>query len=878
MPKKRTGFLCLQLFYHSHSYSKSTRQPIITIMNQLTKHVFIGLLTLFFYAGCASTSQVQQNGSDESAVSEIDKQKENTISFEGLFTVYQDTTDGSTKLEIRKDQIDKEFIYFGLTADGVVDVGHFRGNFRDNKVFKIERYFDKIEFVVQNTRFHFDEDNPLSRAESANISAATLISEKILAENDSTIIINGDPIFLSESLHQVKPSPSPGARPGQSFTLGNLSSSKTKYSSIRSFPLNTDVIVEYVYENPQPINSGSSGVTDARAVTITFQHTFIEMPENDYQPRYDDPRVGYFMTQQDDQISTDVTPYRDMIHRWHLVKKDPTAEISEPVEPIVWWIENTTPHQFRETIKQATLAWNEAFEAAGFRNAIEVKVQPDDADWESGDIRYNVLRWTSSPNPPFGGYGPSFVNPRTGQILGSDIMLEWVFFSNRFRQEEIFDVDGSFGIDLLEHAMSPEFCSFSNHMQHNHMFGSNALQLMGYPDGDIEGFQHEALTMLVLHELGHTFALNHNMQASTLHSPEDIHDKELTDRIGLTGSVMDYSSVNVARDRERQGRFFDVKPGPYDIWAIQYGYYTSEDPEEEARVLAELLERSTEPELAFGNDADDMRSPGKAIDPRVMVGDMSSDPVAYGVERIQLTSDLMENLVEKFSREGQSFHELRSAYMTLMNERRTQTGVMSRYVGGVYRDRAFAGQQGATMPFIPVEAERQKEAMSYLNSHLFAPDAFDGSHEVYNYLQIQRRGFNFFSATEDPKIHDQVLAMQSNVLAHLLHPVTMKRITDSRTYGNSYTVADVVGDLTNSVFEADASGNVNTFRQNLQIEYVTRLIAILESDRHDRIAKSSALYNLQNIRSMMDGKRNVNRETRAHAAHIKLAIDKALES
>ncbi|CAN5346509.1 zinc-dependent metalloprotease [soil metagenome] len=847
-------------------------------MKDRLKHIFPGLLLVAILMGCSSTATIQQNGTVTESVSSVEQQKENTISNEGLFTVYQDTTDGSTKLEIRKDQIDKEFIYFGLTADGVTEAGHFRGNFRDNKVFKIERYFDKIEFVVQNTRYHFDEDNPLSRAEVANISAATLISEEILAENDSTIIISGDPIFLSESLHQVKPTPPPNVPPGQMFTLGNLSSSKTKYSTIRSFPKNTDVIVEYVYENPQPVNSGSSAVTDARAVSIQFQHTFIEVPENDYKPRYDDPRVGYFITQQDDQISTSVTPYKDMIHRWHLVKKDPEAELSEPVEPIVWWIENTTPHQFRETIKEATLAWNEAFEAAGFKNAIQVKVQPDDADWESGDIRYNVLRWTSSPNPPFGGYGPSFVNPRTGQILGADIMLEWVFFSNRYRQEDIFDANGNTGFDMLEHAMSPEFCSFSNHMQHNHLFGVNALHMMGYPEDDIEGFQHEALTMLVLHELGHTFALNHNMQASTLHSPEDIHNKELADTIGLTGSVMDYSSVNVARDRENQGRFFDIKPGPYDIWAIQYGYYTSEDPDEEEQFLAELLERSTEPELAFGNDADDMRSPGKAIDPRVMIGDMSNDPVAYGVERIRLTSDLMENLLGKFSRDGQSYHELRNAYMTLMNERTSQTGVMSRNVGGVYRDRAFIGQEGATKPFIPVEAEKQKEAMSYLNTYLFAPDAFDESHEVYNYLQIQRRGFNFFATSEDPKIHDQVLAMQSGVLAHILHPATMKRITDSRTYGNSYSVAEVVGDLTGSIFDADAAGDVNTFRQNLQIEYVTRLISVLESEDHDRIAKSAALYNLQNIRDLMDNKGNVNTESRAHAAHIKLAIDKALES
>ena len=181
------------------------------------------------------------------------------------------------------------------------------------------------------------------------------------------------------------------------------------------------------------------------------------------------------------------------------------------------------------------------------------------------------------------------------------------------------------------------------------------------------------------------------------------------------------------------------------------------------------------------------------------------------------------------------------------------------------------------MPFTPVDVKKQHEAMNSLSEHLFAPDAFDGSHEVYNYLQIQRRGFNFFSSSEDPKIHDLVLGMQSSVLAHLLHPSTMKRITDSRTYGNTYNVAEVVGDLTSAIFDADASGNVNTFRQNLQIQYVNGLIAVIGSDDHDQIAKSAALYNLQNIREMMESKGNVNTESRAHAAHITLAINKALD-
>lgn len=840
-------------------------------------------LLVFFFSACATTQQSAVSDNSENAqetLSEFEKAIEDLVEFEGFFTIYQDTTNGKTKLAIREDQIDREFIYFGLSQDGVLEGGHFRGQYRDNKIVEIRRYFDRLEFVHINTRHYFDEESPLSRASSANISEAILHSASIDVEDkeNGVYLIDGDALFLSEGLSQIKPSPSPMSRPGQ-FSLGNLSRDKNKYALIRSYPKNTDVIVDYVYESPYPMGSTSSAVTDNRSVTIKFQHSFIEMPENDFQPRYDDPRVGYFTTQQNDMVSVSATPYRDMIHRWHLEKQDPDAEISEPVEPIVWWIENTTPYEFRETIKEATLAWNEAFEAAGFKNAIQVKVQPDDADWESGDIRYNVLRWTSSPIPPFGGYGPSFVNPRTGQIIGSDIMLEWVFFSNQMRSEDIFDGMNFDDISIYD-AMDPHFCTFGTFMQQNNMFGMNVLSLMDADVDDLEGFQHEALTMLILHELGHTFGLNHNMQASTLHSPEDIHSLELADTIGLTGSVMDYSSVNVNRDRENQGRYYDIKPGPYDIWAIEFGYSVAlEDNEAEKERLNAILSRSTDPVLAFGNDADDMRSSFRGIDPRVMIGDMSSDPVAYGVERIKLIRELQDGIVEKFgTREGQSYQELRNAYMTMMGQYNTKANIMTRQIGGVYRDRAFIGQEGATKPFIPVPAEKQKEAMSYLSDYLFAPNAFNSSHEVYSYLQVQRRGFNFFGGGEDPKIHDQVLSIQGNSLSHLLHQNTLKRLTDSRAYGNQYNVAEMVSDLTAAIFNADARGNVNTFRQNLQIDYVKRLIAIMGSDNHDHIAKSAALYNLQNVRSMMDNKGNINSETRAHTAHIKLLIDQALES
>lgn len=808
----------------------------------------------------------------------------NSIKMDGLFTVYQDTTDGSTHIVIHEDQLNKEFIYFSHTADGAVPAGHFRGMYRENKVFKIVRHFDKIEFQTVNTSFSFDDDNALKNASNANISKATLLSEKIVLHEKVTgnYLIKSDGLFLTEAMGQVKPTPFPGSNPLTSFNLGNQNRDKSKIQSIRNYPQNLDVVTEYVYDNPAPLNQGGAAVTDARSVAIFIQHSFIQMPDNDFKPRRDDARIGYFTQNVTNLTSTSATPFDDMINRWDLVKKDPNAAISEPVEPIVWWIENTTPVQFRETITNATLAWNEAFEKAGFRNAIQVKVQPDTADWDAGDIRYNVLRWTSSPTPPFGGYGPSFTNPRTGQILGADIMLEYAFFSNRLFEEGLFAEDAMWdgNVHSVEHLST--YCSLGHKLQMNNMLGQTLLSVNATSDEEFSEFQRQALTMLILHELGHTFGLNHNMKASQLHSPTDIHNKVLAETIGLTGSVMDYSTVNVARDRSKQGYYYDIKPGPYDLWAIEYGYSTGlADPVAEEARLSAILARSSQKELFFGNDAEDMRAPGKAIDPRVMIDDMSSDAIAYGIERIQLVGDLMQGLLDKYSVEGESYQRMRNAYSVLMAHHRIQTGVISRYIGGLYVDRSFANQPGAGKPYEPVEKDRQKQAMAALNTYLFAPDVFKAPSELLNYLQVQRRGFSLPGPTEDFKIHDQVLAMQNNVLNHILHPVVMKRITDTRLYGNEYQLMEFMGELTDGVFRADLNGNVNTFRQNLQISYVNRLLGIIANEgsmQYDIPSRSAALYYVKQIETQLKGKRAGNAETRAHTQHVLLLIDKALNS
>ena len=324
---------------------------------------------------------------------------------EGLFTIFQDTLTGSVKLLVKKDQLDKDFIYFSQIADGVTEAGHFRGAYQGSSVFQVKQYFDKLDFIAPNNNFYFDKNNPLSKSAEANISDAVIATGKILADDlkKGEYLIDADGLFLSETFTTIKRPRFPNQSP-LAFSLGSFDKNKSKIESIKNYPENTNVKTEYVYHNPSVINRGSKAVTDGRNISIKVFHTFMNMPADDYEPRMDDPRVGYFLTQTNDMTTTETVNYRDMIHRWKLVKKDPNEAISEPVTPITWWIENTTPVEWRETIKEGVLAWNEAFEKAGFKNAMVVKIQPDDADWDAGDVRYNVLRWTSSPNPPFGGY------------------------------------------------------------------------------------------------------------------------------------------------------------------------------------------------------------------------------------------------------------------------------------------------------------------------------------------------------------------------------------------------------------------------------------------------------------------------------------------
>ncbi len=841
--------------------------------------VWIALL-LFAVAGCSGVSGDQgSNGEAVSFASVVEKSEH----LEGLFDVYRDRESGETYLAIKSDQIDQEFIYIAFVTDGVVEGGLFRGAFGDNKIISVRRHFNRLEFVTENTAFYFDPENALARAADANISDAILAVQEIVAEDEDsgTILIKADDIFLKETLQQVKASPDPDPNAEKAFELGKLSETKNKIYKVKSYPENTNVFVDYVYENPAPAIPGQGeDITDSRYISVRVQHSFVQVPENGYEPRIDDPRVGYFMQYITDLTSRSNAPYRDFIQRWHLKKKDPAAKLSEPVEPIMWWIENTTPVELRDTIKTAALGWNQSFEKAGFKNAVQVKIQPDDADWDAGDIRYNVLRWTSSPQPPFGGYGPSFTNPRTGQIIGADVMLEYSFLTRYLRIEKLMESIASGGVSKAVSGRAV-YCSLGYGLQLSNMFGTAVLQATGASADRQEQMLHDSLHYLILHEIGHTLGLNHNMKATQILTLDEAFDEKIVENRGLSGSVMDYPAVNLAPPGRSNTQFYSVRPGPYDDWAIEFGYSPLLSGADGEANRTALLNRSTEPELVFGNDADDMRAPGKAIDPRINIYDMSGDAISYAVERLNLVDSVIGEMRNKYGTEGESYQELHDAFLILATQFARSANTISRYIGGVYVNRAMVGQPGATTPFVPVSLSDQERAMAALRRYVFAPNAFAGSADLYNHLRQQRRDFDFYEVTEDPKLHELMLTVQKAVLEHLLHPIVLRRISDSRQYGNQYRLGSFVEDLSNAIFSDDMPRSVNTYRQNLQLEYVNRLIAMISGEtkaQFDYLSQSTALHNLRQIESTLKGNRGVDDETRAHRANILYTIRRGLDT
>ena len=809
------------------------------------------LLSPYLYAEEESSDKEKEEEKEiyiEEMVEEFEELK-------GFFVSFRDPKTNDIYLKIKKDQLDEEFIYFSHVVNGVVAARRNKGSYLDNGVFRIEKDIENLRFIRVLTSYIFDAGTPLAKSKGTNMSDSTFKVLPIASKNEDEdeFLVNITSLLLSEDLTIIKPISSDDDYHSSRFNWGQVSPTKSRVLGVYNYEKNTDFEVEHVIESAPSYKYDGEDVADPRNVSIQVRYSFIEMPDNNFEPRIEDQSIGYFSDRVTNLSSKDVTPYMDLIGKWDLQKKDPGKELSEPIKPIVFWIENTTPLELRDYIKEGVLAWNSAFEEAGFKNAIQVKVQPDDADWDAGDIRYNVLRWTSSPNPPFGGYGPSFTNPRTGEIIGADIMLEWVYLTNRLNVDGIFNGSQT-GNECFSASMIQEGMMFADSLNIN--------------DPKII---EQSIIRLTLHEVGHTLGLNHNFKGSFLHNTEDVHKPEITSKVGVTASVMEYPAINLAPLGYEQGDYYDIVPGPYDKWAIKFGYTPNLTEEERRSILSE----SNKPEHMFANDSEDMRSAGWGIDPRAMINDLTNDPITYSVQRIELVNHAQKELPDKFANKAKSWEEYRNAHKIILREHQRALEVVSRYIGGVYVERSNPQDPNRKEPYTPTPSEEQRRAMSVLSKHAFSSEAFPINASLLSKVQLERRMFDLRGEHEDPQMHKIILGIQNKVLDHILSAWTLSRITDTQLYGNDYSVYEVIDDLTEAIFLEDINSEVSSIRRNLQTSYVRRLIGILAADYYDEFATAAAYSSLRDIEKLM--KKNSSHEpTKAHRKLIHWIIDSGL--
>ena len=718
---------------------------------------------------------------------------------EGFMNILHETEKDKYYLIIEKNKLNKEFIYFTYILNGPQAVGASGGSLGEGYILEFRMFKDDIGLYKINTKFTYDEPNKITQSKLTNIIEAFMGRFKVEVKEEERFLISADKLFLSEILTSVTPNIPREYAEYYDLNLGKLDKEKTYIADIRNYPKNTAVEINYGFFNAKPKPSASvDAVADKRYTFISARHLFVEMPDDKFEPRVADQRVGYFSQKVTDLSTYDTYPARDLMNRWRLVKKNPDAELSEPVEPIVFWVENSTPEEIRPFVVKGIEGWNAAFEEAGFKNAVVAKIQPDDAEWDAGDVQYNVVRWASTPSPRYAGYGPSIANPRTGEIIAADIVQEF----NAIKR------------------------------------GYTYRKLWGYSE-DKDPLE-QWIVSLTMHEVGHTLGLRHNFKSSWIYDADEIHDTSITGKSHI-GSVMDYDPINIAPEGKEQGNYFPHAPGLYDRWAIKFGYTPNlSDSERE-----EILSQSVLPELIYGTDGDAMGSPGSNIDPRAKRYDLSGDPVKYTSERIDVINSKIKELPSIYLTEGETSTEFRSTFFSLTREKGRFMEGVSRLIGGVYSNRVVNGQEGIT-PFEAVAYDDQKNAMNLISTKLLSNNAFTFDPEILKYLQSEKRAaYSPSRGNEDPQLHDLVLGMQGRVLAHILHPRVMQRLVDSAQYGNTYMPQEVLDDLFNAIFIQREE--VNTFKMNLQSKYTDGLIDALADDSYDEISKSAIYSSLNEI-------------------------------
>jgi Met-zincin/Domain of unknown function (DUF5117) len=758
----------------------------------------------------------------------------------GLFTFYRRAEDGKVYMELTPAQLDK-MVLFAASLD---QAGGERGFYAAQQLAdfgcEFKRVGKSIHWVRKNTSFTSAAGTAQAKAIQRSFPDAIMSSAKIQSQphpERKSVLIDAQELFGSRDL----PGFAVGLSQAYEPTKFSFDKERSSVRDIHGFPENVliDVFLHYTTDD---LKVPSITLADGRSLPALVKYSLSSIPASTYKPRLADDRVGHFLVVHQDFSSDEPkTPYVRKITRWNLEKQDPAAAVSPPKQPIVFWLENTIPLEYRDAMREGTLLWNKAFEKAGFKDAVVVQQMPDDATWDPADVRYNVIRWFAGVDATFA-IGPSRANPMTGEIYDADIGMSEGIIRNARRLGEEFVAPGSAAHEEMQNPASAwrkDFrgqCSYANGLADQAAFAIAVLDARNGLSPELEKkLMHEYILELTAHEVGHTLGLRHNFRASSILPVDDLYDVQKTTELSQSSSVMDYNPVLVAAKGRAQGHFVPVTLGPYDYWAIEYAYKPIDGDEKAG--LAAIASRCADPMLPYSTDEDAIGTYSPwSMDPLANQYDQATDPLAYFKERIATVNELWATMDTRLAEPGEGYQILRRALARGLSDDFRSMVTSSKFVGGVYHRRDHVGDPNGRVPFEPVPAAKQKEALALLNDQCFGPKAFPLSASVQNKLAIERNySLNpayFQNQRLDYPWHQGVLNVQSSVMGRLLHPVTLARIQDNELrFGAgapAFKMNDLFEGLNASVWsELDGAGReITSLRRNVQREHLRHLVRI----------------------------------------------------
>jgi hypothetical protein len=768
----------------------------------------------------------------------------------GLFTMYQ--KDEKVWIELRPEDFNKPFFLSNKIATGIGEAMLFGGLMDDAQVIEFRRIHNQVQMVASNTDYVAKAGTPEGRAVAAAFSPSLLASTPVASQAQperKSVLVDATALFVNDmfgiGMHLQR-----SYRQGYAFDARNSAITSARGSKPDAVQL--QVLAHYATGSiavptpgsppGAPVPTVPRTLPDARSMFVTLHYTLMKLPEQPMAPRLADARVGYFTANHFD-FSDDLarTPSVRYVQRWRLEKKDPAAPLSEPVTPIVYWLDRTIPLKYRDAITAGILEWNKAFERIGFKNAIEVKVQPDDADFDTLDGGASV-RWMTNSSPVFGAIGPRRVDPRSGEILAANIGIESLSSRNlRATRSQILSASSTDWNRLMQApatdaraALDQSACEAAEYGAEQLGYALDVLEARG--DLDPAGLEAQEFVLAYLkdttmHEVGHTLGLRHNFRASRTLTDAQLSDPAFTRGHALTGSVMEYAPINLSAPGAAAVAPFQATLGPYDYWAIEYAYKPLTAASEKAD-LDRIAARSSEPDLAFGTDEDN----SLGIDPEALQFDLGTDPIVFAKKRFAIARDLFKRQETRDLPPNQDYAVLRRSLNYAINDVARSVGVLARQIGGVRTLRDFPGS--GRQPLQAVPAAAQREALDVLSRGLFAADSLSVTPTLQHRLapDFQERSEALQTggqvATEFA-IPQRVLAVQRALLGQLMGDTVAARIVDNQTTSGAarngaFQLSELYGRLDRDIWSELASGgDIAPARRELQREHLNRIAALL---------------------------------------------------